>query len=244
MGKVRRVLISGASSDIGREIAARLAADGFALALHCHGDGGAAALAALLKTLPAPAPHSVLRFDAADREAAGAAIEADIAANGAYWGIVTCAGVTADGPMPGMPGEDWDRVIRVNLDGFYNVVKPALLPMIRLRAGGRIVAVASVSGVAGNRGQTNYSASKAGVIAACKSLALELAKRNITVNAVSPGLIATKMVTPETLERALPLIPLNRPGTPAEVAALVAFLFGEGAAYITRQNINVNGGMC
>ncbi|MBQ3775757.1 MAG: 3-oxoacyl-ACP reductase FabG [Ruminobacter sp.] len=244
--KNRRVLISGASSDIGQAVAAKLADMGFSLALHCHSERGLGELEKLIMELKTPenGSHVILRFDVADRQSTRDLIEADIEKNGAYWGVVSNAGITDDGPMPGMSGESWDRVLTTNLDGFYNVVQPTLMPMIRLRNGGRIVAVASVSGMVGNRGQTNYSASKAGIIAACKSLALELGKRKITVNSVSPGIIETKMVSEEVIEHALPLVPLNRLGKTEEVAALIGFLFSDDAGYITRQNISINGGMC
>ena len=196
LSKNKRVLISGASSDIGRAIALKLAGMGFAPALHCHSDRGYHELEKLIGELDESVREDsvILKFDVSDREETLKAINADIESHGAYWGVVTNAGIAEDTPMPGMSGECWDRVLRTNLDGFYNVVQPTLMPMIRLRQGGRIVAVASVSGMIGNRGQTNYSASKAGIIAACKSLSLELAKRNITVNSVSPGIIETKIL--------------------------------------------------
>jgi 3-oxoacyl-[acyl-carrier protein] reductase len=242
----RRVLISGASSDIGQAIALKLAMDGFIPAMHCFSDRGYEALLYLQKVIAEKTGREpvVLRFNVGSREETLKVIENDIAENGAYWGVVSNAGIADDMPMPGMSGEVWDRVLTTNLDGFFNVVQPTLLPMIKLRKGGRIVAITSVSGVIGNRGQTNYSASKGGIIAACKSLALELARRNITVNTVSPGIIDTRMVSDEVRERALPMVPLNRMGTVQEVAALVSFIFSKDAGYITRQNININGGMC
>jgi 3-oxoacyl-[acyl-carrier protein] reductase len=142
-----------------------------------------------------------------------------------------------------MTGEAWDRVLETNLGGFYNVLHPLVMPMVRAHAGGRIVVISSVSALAGNRGQTNYAASKAGLIAAAKSLSLELAKRKITVNTVVPGLIEPEMSADAKLAEMVKMIPLGRMGRPEEVAATVAFLFSEGAAYITGQAISVNGGM-
>jgi 3-oxoacyl-[acyl-carrier protein] reductase len=142
-----------------------------------------------------------------------------------------------------MSGEDWDLVIKTNLEGFYNVLNPLIMPMVRRRAPGRIVTLASVSGMIGNRGQVNYSAAKAGIIGATKALALELAKREITVNCVAPGLIETEMIGDVPLEEVTKLIPARRIGKPEEVAAAVSFLLSEDAAYITRQVISVNGGL-
>ena len=166
-----------------------------------------------------------------------------MADHGAWYGIVSNAGIARDGAFPALSGEDWDAVLRTNLDAFYNVLHPVVMPMVRRRKPGRIVTLASVSALMGNRGQTNYSAAKAGVIAATKSLAIELAKREITVNCVAPGLIDTDMVSDEVLEHALDLIPMRRMGSVDEVAGTVAFLMGKDASYITRQVISVNGGM-
>ncbi|MBU0537147.1 MAG: SDR family oxidoreductase, partial [Gammaproteobacteria bacterium] len=142
-----------------------------------------------------------------------------------------------------MSGEDWDAVIHTNLDAFYNVLNPVIMPMVRRRAPGRIVTLASVSGIMGNRGQVNYSAAKAGIIGATKALAIELAKRDITVNCVAPGLINTEMLADAPVEEALKLIPMRRAGEPDEVASLVSYLLSAPAGYITRQVISVNGGM-
>ena len=174
---------------------------------------------------------------------AAAALEADIALHGCYYGVVCNAGVARDNAFPAMTGEEWDRVVHTNLDAFYNVLHPVVMPMVHRRKPGRIVTLASVSALMGNRGQANYSAAKAGVIGATKSLAIELAKRNITVNCVAPGLIDTEMVSEEVLEHALELIPMRRMGTVDEVAGVVAFLMGAEASYVTRQVISVNGGM-
>jgi 3-oxoacyl-[acyl-carrier protein] reductase len=168
-----------------------------------------------------------------------------VATHGAYYGVVCNAGLTRDAAFPALSGDDWDSVLRTNLDGFYNVLHPLIMPMIRRRAPGRVVCITSVSGIIGNRGQVNYSASKAGVIGAAKALAVELAKRKITVNCVAPGLIETDMLDPEVpVEQILKMIPAERTGTPDEVAAAVEFLLGADAGYITRQVLAVNGGLC
>ena len=238
----RCILVTGASRGIGRAIALRLARDGFDIAVHCRSrrdlaDGVCAEIAALSRNA------RVLEFDVADRDACASTIAADIEANGAYHGVVCNAGITRDNAFPAMSGEEWDSVIHTNLDGFYNVLQPCVMPMVRRRKPGRIVTLASVSGIAGNRGQTNYSAAKAGIIGATKALALELAKRDITVNCVAPGLVDTEMLPAEVVEEAMKMIPLRRVGRPQEVAAAVAYLMSDDAAYVTRQVISVNGGM-
>ncbi|HEX5793478.1 MAG TPA: 3-ketoacyl-ACP reductase FabG2 [Rheinheimera sp.] len=219
-----------------------MAAQGFDIAVHCRSDlASAEAVIAAIRALGRSA--SLLQFDVADRAAAKQALENDVAQHGAYYGVVCNAGITRDGAFPALTEQDWDQVIHTNLDGFYNVLHPIVMPMIQLRRGGRIVTIASVSGIAGNRGQVNYSASKAGLIGATKALALELAKRKITVNCVAPGLIDTDMVQDIAAEELMKMIPLRRAGTADEVAATVAFLFSDPAAYITRQVISVNGGL-
>jgi len=185
----------------------------------------------------------LIGFDIADRPACRAAIESDITANGAYYGVVLNAGIVRDNAFPALEDEDWDRVLGTNLDGFYNVLRPAVMPMVQARRGGRIVALSSVAGLVGNRGQVNYSAAKAGIIGAAKALAVELAKRNITVNCVAPGLIATQMTEQLPLEQVVEAIPMRRMGRVGEVASVVSFLCSDGAGYVTRQVISVNGGM-
>ncbi|WP_172197614.1 3-ketoacyl-ACP reductase FabG2 [Niveibacterium sp. COAC-50] len=237
----RTVLVTGSSRGIGRGVALQLARDGFDVVLHCRSRREEAlAVAAEIESLGRAA--RVLQFDVSDRAAARAALEADVGANGAYWGVVLNAGITRDTAFPAMADSDWDAVLRTNLDGFYNVLHPLVMPMVQLRQGGRIVTLASVSGVIGNRGQVNYSASKAGLIGATKALSLELAKRRITVNCVAPGLIETDL-TSDIPAEIRDMIPLRRAGTVSEVAGTVAFLMSEAAAYITRQVIVVDGGL-
>ncbi|WP_150303265.1 3-oxoacyl-ACP reductase FabG [Pseudomonas saliphila] len=237
------ILVTGSSRGIGRAIALRLARDGFDIVLHCRNRLDAAqAVAREIEDLGRSV--RILQFDVADRESTRQALEADIETYGAYYGVVCNAGITADAAFPALTDDNWDSVIHTNLDGFYNVLKPLSMPMIRRRKPGRIVIMSSVSGLMGNRGQVNYSAAKAGLIGAAKALAVELAKRKITVNSVAPGLIDTEMVDEHVLEAALKAIPMQRIGTSEEVAATVAFLCSRDAGYITRQVFAVNGGMC
>ena len=237
----KRVLVTGASKGIGRAIAIRLASRGFALTVHYGGDqAGAEATANAVREVGGEA--DILGFNVADREESRHALESVLAEKGPYWGVVSNAGVTRDNAFPAIEGEDWDKVLRTSLDGFYNVVHPLTMPMVRGRKGGRIVVMSSVSGVMGNRGQVNYSAAKAGLIGAAKALAVELASRKITVNAVAPGLIETSM-TEDIRPEVMAAVPMKRAGTVEEVAATVDFLFTPEAAYITRQVIGVNGGL-
>jgi len=236
------VLVTGASRGIGRAIALRAAQDGFDVVVHCRSRiEEAQAVAAQIGEQGRGA--RVLVFDVADRAACAAALAADIEAHGAYYGVVCNAGITRDAAFPALSGEDWDAVVHTNLDAFYNVLSPLVMPMVRRRAPGRIITLASVSGLIGNRGQTNYSASKAGIIGATKALAVELASRQITVNCIAPGLIETEMLSPEVIAHALKLIPAARLGKPEEVAAVASFLLSAQAAYVTRQVISVNGGL-
>lgn len=236
------ILVTGSSRGIGKGIAIRLAEDGYDIVLHCRNnreqaDVIATQIQALGRTV------RVLQFDISDREQSREILEADIEQHGAYYGVVCNAGVARDNAFPAIPGEDWDLVLRTNLDGFYNVLHPIIMPMIRRRKPSRIVTLSSVSGEMGNRGQVNYSAAKAGIIGATKALAVELAKRKITVNCVAPGLIDTEMTAEVPLDEALKMIPMQRVGKVGEVAGTVSFLMSEDAAYITRQVISVNGGM-
>lgn len=244
MTDVGTVLVTGSSRGIGRGIALRLARDGYDVVVHCRSRiAEAETVAAEIRSLGRAA--RCLQFDVADRARCAESIEADIAAHGAYYGVVCNAGLAYDTAFPAMSGEAWDSVIRANLDAFYNVLQPVVMPMVRRRAPGRIVTLSSVSGLIGNRGQVNYSAAKAGVIGASKALAVELAKRAITVNCVAPGLIETDLATEHApVEEILKAIPAQRMGTVEEVAAVVSFLLSPGAAYVTRQVIAVNGGLC
>ncbi len=239
----RRVLVTGSSRGLGSAIAKQLAQDGFSVTLHCrNGLVQARAVAADMAQLQEVAPN-ILKFDICDRAYAREVLEDDMAKNGAYYGIVCNAGITRDNAFPALSAQDWDSVVHTDLDGFFNVVQPLTMPMVRAKKGGRIVTVSSVSGVMGNRGQVNYSAAKAGLIGATKALAVELETRQITVNCVAPGLIETEMTHALPIDEALKMIPMNRVGQGKEVAAAVSFLMSDGASYITRQILGVNGGM-
>lgn len=237
----RAVLVTGGTRGIGRAIALRLARAGFRLVITGR-KASPAALETLALLRAEGAEAEALYFDVCDRAAARAALEGWIATNGAPWGVVVNAGINRDAPLAGMEDNDWDDVLRTDLDGFYNVMKPVVMPMARAREG-RVVVMSSVSGIAGTRGQTNYSAAKAGLIGAAKALSTELASRGITVNVIAPGLIDTEMVTDADRERILPWIPMRRLGRPEEIAGLVAFLMGDEAGYITRAVIPVCGGL-
>ena len=239
----RPVLVTGASKGIGAAIAARLAACGYPVTVHYGRDEAGAK--AVVEAIEADGGSArLLGFDLRDRAATRRVLANTVEAQGAFWGVVLSAGIARDNAFPALSDEDWDGVLRTNLDGFYNVLHPLVMPMVRRRDGGRIIAISSVAGLLGNRGQVNYSAAKAGLIGASKALAVELAKREITVNCVAPGLIDTAMTADLPREQLLEMVPLRRFGTPAEVAGTVAFLMSPDAAYITRQVIGVNGGLC
>jgi 3-oxoacyl-[acyl-carrier protein] reductase len=238
----RRVLVTGASRGIGRACALGLAHAGFDLALGFRANASAAQTVEKEVSALGRAA-SLVPFDVADRAGAAAALEADLGAHGPYWGAVLAAGVHEDAAFPAMSGDAWDRVLRANLGGFFNVLKPLVMPLVRMHDGGRIVTISSIAGLAGNRGQVNYAASKAGLHGATKALALELAKRAITVNCIAPGLVETEMLAGAPVEELRKLVPMQRLGRPDEIASLVVYLFSEGAGYITGQVISVNGGM-
>ena len=236
------VLVTGSSRGIGKAIALELSKSGYQVVIHYLARQEEAE--EVIETIINYGGEArSLQFDVSNREQSKKTLEKDIAQHGAYYGVVCNAGISRDSAFPAMSGIQWDKVIHTNLDSFYNVLNPITMPMVRRRKPGRIVTLASVSGIIGNRGQTNYSAAKAGIIAATKSLAIELAKRQITVNCVAPGVIETEMTNDLPIDQVLELIPARRVGSPEEVAALVNFLISPESSYITRQVISVNGGM-
>lgn len=238
----KQILITGSSRGIGRETALYLAKNGYDIVLHCNSNiRKAEEVLAEVKELGANG--RILQFNIKDREECKKVLELDIEENGIYYGVVLNAGIARDNVFPILEEDEWDDVINTNLGGFYNVLKPIVMPMIEKRIKGRIVAMSSVSGLCGNRGQVNYSASKAGIIGAVKALSQELAKRGITVNAVAPGVIETDMIKDLPVDEVRKAIPMKRFGKAKEVASLVNYLISEDAAYITGQVISVNGGL-
>lgn len=238
---VKTVLVTGSSRGIGRETAIYLAKNGFDIVLHYNKNKDK--VLEVQKTIEnLDRKARILRFDVSDRNETKKALLNDIEKNGIYYGVVVNAGINADNPFPAMEDSEWDRVINTNLNGFYNTLRPIILEMIQNRKG-RIVAISSISGLTGNRGQINYSASKAGIIGAVKALSREVAKRNITVNCVAPGVIESDMTSEIPFDMIKESIPMKRMGSAKEVASLINYLFSEDASYITGQVISVNGGM-
>ncbi len=237
----RRAIVTGASRGIGAAIAVELARVGMHVVVNYRSDAERAAEVVATIT-GSGGTATAARFDVADAQATADAIAALVERGGAFDVVVNNAGITRDGPFPALARDAWDAVLRTTLDGFYNVTQPLVMAMVR-RRWGRIINMSSVSGIHGNRGQTNYAAAKAGIIGATKSLAAELGKRGITVNAIAPGLIDTEMLHGLPLAEIIPTIPMRRLGLPVEVAKLVAFLAGDDAAYITGQVITIDGGM-
>lgn len=247
MNEDKKVLVTGASGGIGRAIAVECAKAGYYVICHYNGNQ-AKAEETLAQVKVAGADGEIIKFDVSNREDCKEKLGELTAKYGALWGIVNNAGVTRDNTFVALSGDDWDKVIHTNLDSFYNVINPLLMPMAsrKNKRGGRIITISSVSGVNGNRGQTNYSASKAGIIGATKALAVELAGRGITCNAIAPGVIETEMtkaINPEVYDIIMKTIPMGRAGKPEEIASAAVFLLSEGAAYITRQCITIDGGM-
>ena len=238
----RRVLVTGASKGIGKSVAINLAKSGFNITVHYNSDK-IGAEETLFAVREIGVIGDMLQFDISNREQCKHALDSYIQEHGSFYGVINNAGICHDTVFPAMEPDIWDSVVHTNIDGFYNVIQPCVLPMIQSRKGGRIITLASVSGLVGNRGQVNYSAAKAGIIGASKALALELAKRKITVNCVAPGLIDTDMTIDAPINEILKVIPARRIGKPDEVASLINYLMSDGASYITRQVISVNGGL-
>lgn len=236
----KKVLVVGSSRGIGRSVAINLARLGFDIVV--HGRTNSKELNETQALINNDDCRSLV-FDVANREQSVEVLENEVKQNGAFYGVVLCAGIAKDMPFPGMDAEAWDSVLKVDLDGFYNVLRPLVMPMIQLRSGGRIVVLSSISGVVGNRGQVNYSAAKAGLIGATKALSRELAKRKITVNAIAPGAVETEMIDARLKEEMLKTIPMGRLAKPEEIAGAVSYLFSESAEYMTGQTLILSGGM-
>lgn len=240
--KNKSILITGASGSIGLAISKKIIANGYD-AVMCYNKNDS--FIDDIKNYAKDYDVNIrfLKIDVSNREESKNILLNDIEENSAYYGIVLSSGITMDNAFPAMTGEEWDRVIDINLKSFYNIVNPVIMPMIRNKNGGRIIAISSISGIIGNRGQVNYSASKAGLIGAVKSLAIELGKRNITVNCIAPGVIESEMINDEIIEHAKNMISLKRIGKPEDIANAVNFLLSEESNYITKQVISVDGGM-
>lgn len=243
----KTVLVTGASGGIGRAIAVEAAKAGYYVI--CHYNSGVERAQETLRLIEeAHGLGEIVKFDVTNRDECREILNKITEEKGPLWGIVSNAGITRDNVFAAMKGDEWDDVIRTDLDSFYNVIQPLVLPMARRtnKRGGRIIVISSITGIIGNRGQVNYSAAKAGIIGAAKALAMELASRKITVNCIAPGLIETDMIKgiiPEMYEKIVESIPMNRVGKPEEIASLAVFLLSEESGYITKQVISVNGGM-
>jgi len=241
MNTEKKVLVTGASKGIGRAITLAVSEAGYQVIAHYN--KGKDSIEQLQKeVIQKGGKIELIQFDVSNREDCQKKLDKWTEENGAFWGIINNAGISADDSFPAMSGENWDKVLRTDLDSFFNVLHPLIMPICRKKQG-RIITISSVSGIMGNRGQVNYSAAKAGIIGATKALAVELASRSITVNCIAPGVIETEMIRDMPMDIVLPAIPMGRTGKPEEVAALAVFLLSEQASYITRQVISVNGGM-
>lgn len=238
---MKRILVTGASKGIGKAIAIDLGKAGYHVILHYNSDqkGAQEALEMIQAT---GGEGDLLQFNISEQEKTKLILDQYIENNGAFYGVVNNAGIIRDNAFPALSNDDWNDVIHTNLDGFFNVIQPCIMPMVRMKKGGRIITMSSVSGIMGNRGQVNYSASKAGIIGATKALAVELASRNITVNCIAPGMIETDMID-EIPKEALAMIPMKKVGKPEDISSLVVYLMSDAAGYLTRQVISVNGGM-